>query len=280
MALVGVLGGLVYATGGAKYRLIDNNPVSFDYGLTEDQEIQQCFLLENQNAPFSDNCAGKGSDAPLVVVWGDSHANSVALGVANLESMSTRFRLGVYTASGCPPILAFEVENRPFCRNINEFVKEQIRLSRPKTVILSAFWGLYNGHVGWNLLDLDKLKATAAELKKFGIEDVVLVGSLPTFDTIQPRIDVTHFVADKIDRTFFGFNRVSASVNVRMSEFASTNGIQFVSPIDLLCNSEGCLMSTSVSKLVPVAWDYGHLTKDGAKYLISEAIRKKELVLP
>jgi hypothetical protein len=31
---------------------------------------------------------------------------------------------------------------------------------------------------------------------------------------------------------------------------------------------------------MPVAWDYGHLTKDGAKYLVSEAIRKKELVLP
>jgi hypothetical protein len=32
--------------------------------------------------------------------------------------------------------------------------------------------------------------------------------------------------------------------------------------------------------LIPLAWDYGHLTKSGSIYLINEALKANKLALP
>jgi len=48
----------------------------------------------------------------------------------------------------------------------------------------------------------------------------------------------------------------------------------------LLCNGEGCLISTSKATLIPLAWDVAHLTEAGSTRLIDLAIENKMLTLP
>ena len=68
---------------------------------------------------------------------GDSHAAALASGWRQLKSIDQ------YTASGCPPILNIEIDNRFHCKKINDSVAEIIKIKNYKTVILHANWVIY-----------------------------------------------------------------------------------------------------------------------------------------
>jgi SGNH domain (fused to AT3 domains) len=59
-----------------------------------------------------------------------------------------------------------------------------------------------------------------------------------------------------------------------MELIAKNNNVKFISPLDLLCDEKGCLISTSSQTLIPLAWDYGHLTEAGSEFLIAKAVKK------
>jgi peptidoglycan/LPS O-acetylase OafA/YrhL len=283
MIAVGLAGALIYFVDGAKFRLVNGNPAGFNFDTGEsDKTYSQCFLNEHVSLPFENSCQGKSSDnphKPLVLIWGDSHAHSFALGLTHQADLSG-FDLAQYTASACPPLIDFAVQARPQCRNINEYIAHKISELKPNAVILAAFWYLYNGYEGYTELDYAKLRATIVFLKEQHIRNITILGELPTFLTDQPRVGIRNFSSGKTDRTYNDFNHKAAAINEKIKAFAAENDINFVSPIDLLCNAEGCLISTSKAHLVPLASDYGHLTKSGAIYLLDLAIERKQLLLP
>jgi len=56
-----------------------------------------------------------------------------------------------------------------------------------------------------------------------------------------------------------------------------------VSPIDVLCDSGGCLLTTNRSSWVPLTLDASHLTVDGSRYLLDRTaaeILSDKAVLP
>jgi len=63
-------------------------------------------------------------------------------------------------------------------------------------------------------------------------------------------------------------------------DIANTSNVDFLSPIETLCNDSGCLISTSLEKFIPLAWDDTHMTTDGAEFFIQSAIRNHSLTLP
>ena len=269
---------LVYAAEGFQARVLHGNPAGFPRESIDDPEVDKCFLLEKQTLPFRRDCDGAGA-TPLVLVWGDSHARSLALGFAAL-ARTEQFGLAIYAASGCPPIIDFSVSIRPNCRAINDFVLDRIKALRPKTVVLSAFWALYNGYSGWSALDSEKLKTTLTLLKQAGVPNVVVFGNVPTYLIPQPRIGIEKFVSQQFNRTYYKFNPDAKRADQNIRSIASAANVTFVSPIDLLCNEDGCLISSSADELDPIAWDYGHLTKSGASLLLHEATREHVLAIP
>ena len=297
MAIIGSGGMLIFLKDGFMGRMINNNPAGFEFGLKDDYQVYRCFLNEDasdlrqhistfkRGLPFPELCAGTqeiGENKPLVLIWGDSHANSIALGLSALSEISG-FTLAVYTSSGCPPVNDFVVEARKDCAETNQFVSSKIKELKPKAVILSAFWGLYNGYDNFNQLDYGKLSETIQLLRSENVENIVIFGNLPTFKVAQPRIAVETFVSGKVDRTTYKYDGnvgIYALENENIRRFAADNNVTFVSPTDLLCNNDGCLISTSKSVLIPLAWDYGHLTKSGSIYLINEALKANKLALP
>lgn len=47
-------------------------------------------------------------------------------------------------------------------------------------------------------------------------------------------------------------------------------GVSYISPLDILCDRTGCLISIPGKKITPLSYDYGHLNADGSEYLVSE----------
>lgn len=285
MLMVLLAGYGTYAREGLAFRKIDRPPV-FVYDWEQGYRYGQCFLdaknSRSDSSSFAPYCSGIGNNSspqPLVMVWGDSHAASLYRGL-NHQSIDN-FDLAQYTAAGCPPVVDFTVSSRKKCVEINRFVLSRIRELHPHTVILAAHWSRYNGAAdGSEMLDYQKLKLTVQALRDQNIPNIVLVGHLPTFEVDQPKVGAKEFIANKVNRTYRNFNPVSAETNRKIKAFAGASGVAFVSPIDLLCNLEGCLISASSTELVPLAWDYGHLTEAGSRLLIEMALQKQMFYLP
>jgi len=285
MAIVCFAGFNDYERDGLPFRKINRSSISGGYydwesGYRHNQCLLEPTISPSDNPAFADFCSGITQNAtpkPLVVIWGDSHAASLYRGVNNQKG---DFDVAQYTASGCPPIVDFYADDRKGCKDINQYVIQKIGALHPDTVILGAYWSLYNGTGKWNRLDYDKLKTTVRLLRSSGIHNIVIVGHLPFFETKQPDVGAKEFVVNKVNRTYQNFNPASSQANENIKVFAQENGIGFISPIELLCNTDGCLISTSKDKLIPLAWDKAHLTEAGSTLLIELAIKNNMLHLP
>ena len=269
-----------------------NRPVNaellkFRYDYARDFRTGRCFIeaskKEFSETDFQPECSGRsGPDdtAPVVLLWGDSFAASLYRGLKH-ESGPLGFDLAQYTANGCPGILGFDIDKRPGCSEINAYVFGRIKLLKPHTVILGGNWTLYDRrHNNWTQLDFVKLRATMQALRQAGVVHIVIFGQLPTFKIDQPIVANKVFRKGEKDRTMRSVNPLDYPVNEQMRQFAKDNGVDFVSPLDLLCNAQGCLISASRDELVPLAFDYGHLTEAGSVFLLERAVAQKQLALP
>ena len=229
---------------------------------------------------YADICDGNTIGKPTVVIWGDSHAASIYQGLLK-QSLISGFNLAQYTESSCPPFFDFDVYNRKDCKSNNTYVLKKLKIIQPDTVILAAYWLIYDeGRETSNYLSEEELGKTLSILKSLGIANIVVVGQLPTFNQTQPKVGVKNFIKNINNRTYKKYNYESNIVDNRIRKIATNYNVSFVSPIDTLCTNAGCLISTSLNKLIPLAWDYGHLTNEGSEYLIESALRNNSLKLP
>jgi hypothetical protein len=147
-------------------------------------------------------------------------------------------------------------------------------------VILAANWNQYDGINQWNKLTDQSIQNTVTILREVGVKNITLVGNFPAFEIYQPRLAAALFSDGKEARTYKRFNFSSRESDRRMMDISTNLGISFVSPIDILCNSEGCLLSTSTQFLRPVGIDDSHLSKEGSIYFVDSAVREGSLALP
>lgn len=230
---------------------------------------------------FSKSCGAsptRGVARPHILIWGDSHAASLYPGlreVANREDYS----LGQYTAAACPPVLDFVIKKRPECTAINNFVLKKIAASNVTTLILGGYWRLYNGKQGWEKLDLAQLEVTISRIRKITDARLILFLHLPIFKIDQHRIGLSEFNKSNRIRSYRSFVHAAKDLDEKIKSITERLGVDVVSPIDLLCNVHGCLISASDQVFTPLAWDYAHLNDVGSKLLIDAAIKSGALSL-
>ena len=98
-----------------------------------------CFLLSEQSfEDFAAECAGGLTNNPGLLVWGDSHAAALAVGLR-----SARPDLAQYTAAACPPLIGAALRSQPRCKGVNDFVVSQIARLKPRQIVLHANWLFY-----------------------------------------------------------------------------------------------------------------------------------------
>lgn len=274
VALIGFLGYNAYVRAGLQFRSIAKATELPAYDWRAGYRYGRCFLSgESGSSPiFAEECAAAdGTDRPLVMVWGDSHSASLYPGIAALAA-EQGYRVAQYSTSGCPPVLDFAVDNRPECVRMNAETFARIPALQPELVLLAGHWSIYDGKEGWSLLGDEQLAATIDRLKAAGVRHVVLVGHLPTFKGGKPSIARNFFIAGKADRSLVGFNTWIRPHDERIRALAKRSGVGYFSPLELLCNEQGCLISTEPDRFVPLAWDSSHLTADGALLLVRKAV--------
>lgn len=267
MALIAIGGLVTYKANGfpSRFAPIFHKLQNYNYVLAQSRwRAGECFLNPDQSKEsFSTACIDKSESIeklPLVVLWGDSYAAALYPGLKD-QQRSHKFRIAQYTASACPPILDLEIPSRPFCREINEEIAQKIKRLRPNTVLLEGAW-LINDY--W------KIDNTLNQLKKLGIENIVLIGPVPSWKGSLPRSLFDFSKGDPHQalpiRMTYGLDVGAKDVDLYFRKKAKYLGIQYVSPMRIFCNVDGCLtrLGDSVEDLTTV--DSGHLTYVASQY--------------
>ena len=261
-----VLGALGILKKGFESRLNEQQREILSFNSYDYKEIYRqgdCFLNPEQSySEFKKSCYDEsGSDS--ILVWGDSHAAAFSYGLRkNFSNISQ------YTASGCPPILGVGVSWRPMCEGINKFVFEEISRKKPKTIILHANWILYDDQKPVvNLVNTFEYIRDVSPLSK-----IILVGGVPQYAPSLPTFMVNRRVTLANNAKLVSPSYVKiASLDSQISDVAASFGVDFFSPLNSLCDAVGCLVSSRYEgRLMPTAWDYGHLTSAGSVHLATK----------
>jgi peptidoglycan/LPS O-acetylase OafA/YrhL len=252
--------------------------VSFDYGGERDKaetayRADRCFLDKLQTfADIAGECIGEHQGAgPLILLWGDSHAASLYPGLKALQDRRGGLRIAQFTASFCPPILDVTFRQRPNCRDFNSAVFRKLAALKPNTVLLMGHWRSYAVIEERDKeFDLGALSQTIVQLKAVGVSRVVVIGCLPEWRIAQPKVSISLWrqTGAIVARTNDYLSEDSANVDRAIEEVAISSGALFVSPLQALCDMDGCLLSTVSQGSLPVAWDTAHLTTGGSEYLV------------
>lgn len=282
MLAIGITGFATFDQGGFRQRPVNTHELQTHYD-GANWRLKECFI-ETREGPsgFASHCDslhGGRSERPLVLLWGDSHAATLLPGLRH-QAERLGFDIAQFNANGCPPVPDFVAHRKePLCPAINAHVLEKIATLKPDLIILGAYWINYSGRGDWNTLEMAQLQTALSRLTA-GSAPVVVMGQLPVTDIAQPHIAARLFKPFEVTRTTHHFTSPQFQQRPQLEQTVRAAGATFIAPADILCNDAGCLLSTSEERLQPVAWDYGHLTRDGALLLIEQAVRRGVLVLP
>jgi peptidoglycan/LPS O-acetylase OafA/YrhL len=281
IAVCAVLGLVVFTSDGAAFRYpAQIRPLAAahydrdkDY-YTDIAYRGACFIdAAGSISDIASQCVDEPNEtAPLVALWGDSHAASLYPGLRARASVDG-FRLAQFTASACPPVLGVRTASRGKCAAFNDAVLQRLRLLKPDIAILEAHWALYQNE-DRQAFDTVALQRTIRELTQLGIPRVIVMGSLPSWKIQQPRVSFVlwqqqHVVPTRSDQLL---DARALTADRWVQETVAATAALFVSPLDLLCNHEGCLLSTDPRVPTPVAWDNDHLSVAGSRLLADRSL--------
>jgi peptidoglycan/LPS O-acetylase OafA/YrhL len=207
----------------------------------------------------------------LLVVWGDSHAASLYPGLKAQQARHPEYRLAQFTWGGCPPMLDWDSYRVPQCRAFNAAALAKVAALRPDIVVLAGDWLIYFSKSGGSEADLAPLESTIQQLHDRGVPRIVVFGNIPVWQLPAPRVGMKLWVErhdlPQRSQEYLDTDSLRADDLVR-HVIAKVQGVEFVSPIDALCDSRGCILTTSRTRWIPVTLDTSHLTIDGSKYLL------------
>ncbi|MDO9214225.1 MAG: acyltransferase family protein [Methylococcales bacterium] len=273
MILVGGAGYYDYKQDGLTFRFPEIVQ-SFTQQYTRDKEWDGtfCFLDTTQDYTFFDSPALKNAcqiqpenNKPTLFLWGDSVAAHSYPGYKT--SFGDKFRIITRTSAGCPPILNTDSVNgenneRPFCRKNNDYIFELIKKEKPNKVVLQSVWYVH---------DWKQLADTVHQLQHIGITDIDVIGLVPVWEDNLPKLLYKQFKMDTLhripERMNSGLRRDIMQIDVVMEKFIKELNVNYISPIKILCNEQGCITTISDKSM---AYDTSHLTSKGSQFLVSK----------
>jgi peptidoglycan/LPS O-acetylase OafA/YrhL len=246
--------------------LLPKDKVQFEkfIGKTVEARSGKCFLhsgAKNIDLYDESECIRVG-DKTNVLLIGDSHAAHYYTAMNEYFSGS---HISQVTAAGCRPIISYV--GKEYCTAlIRRAFEEYLNKYEFDLVVLAG---------RWSIDDLTGLQNTLEFLKAKNIK-IMLIG--PVIEYVQPlpvllarfgRED--HTVSNnKIEGARIYTNRIQ--INNSIARIAKVNHISYVSPIQTMCPDRKCI--TILSNGEPIQFDNGHLTYNGALYLLSEMFEK------
>ena len=278
MLLVGLVGFNTFVREGLPFRTIRTEALKSDIKkyLAAPSNALNCNAIDDGYAlPVECFNAKIPRTKPVVYLWGDSHTANFSYGMTKDKLKEFDINLLVAMRGACPPVLNYRATDTPKC---DEFIRQSfnsIEIYKPDTVVLLASWASYFTKREFNPLPEEAITATVAALKQIGVKNVVIVGCFPIYEVSQPKLGARIFVAGQRDRTYERFEQAEFDVDRRVAGIARRSGAMFISPLDALCNKDGCLMSASRTEYAPMAYDVSHMTYPGSAYFIDHAVTRE-----
>jgi len=226
-----------------------------DYDVDKNMRAGTCFLTSQYNS-FSlyhaDECLKFSTNKKNILIFGDSHAAHLWSG---FQAEYSQINFLQATASGCLPTIDSSGEKH--CTELNNYIfRDFLRKNQVDAVVLSG---------RWKASDASAVESTALALSQL-TSTILILGPIEEYDQSLPRI-LARAVAERSDED-------QIAMKHRRSEQKLTDDVflQLQFPINVKYISVYNIMSTPKWKLwsdsgVPVQFDYGHLTKEGAMYL-------------
>jgi peptidoglycan/LPS O-acetylase OafA/YrhL len=262
MSVIGGIGLATFHSGGFPYRIPpairDITTIPFDR--VAEWRLGTCLLENSPSSQFAPNCLQRGHQ-PLLFLWGDSYAAALYPGLKQLQR-SVNFGLAQYTTAGCPPLLSFSVEGRPYCVENNDFVFSVLQGARPDIVLLYSSWSWGYGNMLPSLADLVR------KLRLLNIPRIVIMGPPPAWTGGLPKAAYDYYTHDPLHRMIPA--RSSSGLDTwyawqqHFREQVVPLGTEYISAWDALCNGKECLTRLGADL---ISFDEAHLTIPGSIYL-------------
>jgi peptidoglycan/LPS O-acetylase OafA/YrhL len=263
------LGVTMYATDGLPQRMPSE---LLPFVLTGEETAahwrrNECLLLLQGPTAFAPECAGHGG-RPLILYWGDSYAAAEYAGAEALRAEGG-YDVAEYTSSACPPLIGFVLPERPFCKENNDFVMQQIAELRPDVVVLHGTW------LNAQAVIENGVTETVRQLKALHIRKIVFLGPPPRWNGIGLSANVVDYYYEhglKIIPSRTKYRLVQEDVDEQMRQIAIKNDIPYISIQKILCNADGCLVRIGPNGQYLTAFDPGHVTLPGAIYVTRQIL--------
>lgn len=254
------LGGVLVAADGFVWRVPEpvRKMASFvHYGEIASMRTGSCFLSSDSNDMkyFSiPDCLARDPARKNVLLIGDSHAADLWSG---LRDALPGVNVMQATAAACPPSLDAGLSGSACERLMTFALRDFLPGAKLDAVIVSARWvGRTDGG--------EDLKRTLAYLKGF-TPDVFVVGPALEYDMPLPRLLAVSMLRDDPEMPKRLREPDAFAVEPMIRAAAAESGAHYVSMIEALCHGDDC--RTRDDDGASLAFDYGHLTAEGSRYV-------------
>ncbi|MEP1446575.1 MAG: acyltransferase family protein [Paraglaciecola sp.] len=221
-----------------------------------------CFLtsLRNNFDLFNkEKCITAKPGKFNILLLGDSHAEHWFTAIKqNLQENQT---LSMVTASGCRPLLPLQGIKR--CTDLMDWaINDVIANTKIDKIIISG---------RWIERDIQYLASTITLLKKH-TDHVLVAGPVIEYEYPLPMLLAKFGDSPKVMQ--FTDYAKRKHLDLELARATSMAGGEYQSTIDYMCSSElKCQRTTSEG--VPMQFDYGHLTHEGAVTIMDKYISEK-----
>ena len=121
---------------------------------------------------------------------------------------------------------------------------------------------------------IEKLQETLIYLSSLDIEEIVLLGGVPQYQPSLPDVLMRNFYEPNQLHTVHADLSAVNGIDTILSQLAENSSkVHFLRATSVFCDGLECTAVINSSDVfVPVAWDYAHLTQDGASFLAERLI--------
>jgi hypothetical protein len=273
MVIIGYVGYNAHSRDGLPFRpIVENEYLSnVKRYLSPPSDAVDCSLTLRLETP----CVSSESDDSKVFFWGDSTTANVTFGLTQSKIKELSIQPVTLMRGACPPITNYEPKANISCKEFITRGLDFVAKNDLDVVVLSGNWGGYMYEREFTPLTLREIERAITELKQLSRAKIIIIGQFPIFDSDQIKLGMRQFVPHERTHSSWQQKVWMRDADNLVEGLAKRLEISFISPIDTLCNSDGCLLSADPDEFVPMAYDGLHMTYPGSSAFVNRVFSYK-----
>jgi peptidoglycan/LPS O-acetylase OafA/YrhL len=226
-------------------------------------------LLPIEWPPFGGTHAEAGNVAgPKVLVWADSHAAHLLPGLVALRETKP-IRIYPKDYSDCHPTKVQPESKRQHCVDEIGKIEQKVALLQPDIAILASYWPYQDR--------LEGLSELLAFLRGINVPRIIVMGYVPRWPKTLQKVLIQAYLqnpARPVPVRLSNFVPIDPAVEKYLREAAVRFGARYISPMEALCNAEGCLVRVGDEPGDLMQFDDNHLSVAGSKFFVRSIARQ------